>query len=414
MVVSASVGSTLVLQGRSERASLFRGAIARSFEAMDHGRLELVEGGRRSSFGRGDRGLLATAAIHDPRFWSRLFFGGTLGAAESYVDGDWDTDDLTAVVRVVLRNRHTLGSLDSGWQRVGSVPARVYHALRRNTPEGSRRNIRAHYDLGNDFFERMLDRTMTYSAGYFARPDATLEEASREKIARIARMAEASPSDRVLEIGTGWGALAMHLAADHGCQVTTTTLSREQARLARERIAAAGLSDRVCVVERDYRELEGAFDKIVSVEMIEAVGADHFETFFARCGALLADDGRLALQTITIEDQSFAAHVKQADFIKRHIFPGSCIPSVTELARAATAASDLRLTHLEEIGPHYARTLAGWRDNLVPHEGWVVERYGRAFWRMWMFYLAYCEAAFGERYLGVAQMVFEPSKWRTR
>jgi len=412
--VSTSFGSTLALPGRADGAAFFRSAVARSFATTRNGAIHVVEGGRRSTFGSDDESLAANVVVHDARVWSRLFFGGTLGAAESYVDGDWDTTDLTAAVRVVLRNRRVLGSLDSGWQRVGSVAARAYHALHRNTLGGSRRNIRAHYDLGNDFFERMLDPTMTYSAGYFARPDATLEEASREKIARIARMAGASAGDRVLEIGTGWGALALHLAGDLGCQVTTTTLSREQARLARQRVAAAGLSSRVDVIERDYRELEGTFDRIVSVEMIEAVGAEHFETFFARCGQLLGGDGKLAVQAITIEDQSFAAHVKEVDFIKRHIFPGSCIPSVTELTRAATAASDLRVTHLEDIGPHYARTLACWRENLAPHERWVVERYGRAFWRMWSFYLAYCEAAFAERYLGVAQMVFEPARWRAR
>jgi len=411
--VSTSVGSTLALP-RVERAPFFRSAVVQAFDSLHEGRIDLVEDGRRSSLGRGNDGLVANVVVHDPRFWSRIFFGGTLGAGESYMDGDWDTNDLTTLVRVILQNRRVVAGLDSGWQRVGSIAAGVYHTLRRNTLAGSRRNIRAHYDLGNDFFERMLDPTMTYSAGYFARPDATMEEASREKIARMGRMANPSSGDHVLEIGTGWGALAMHLAADRGCRVTTTTLSREQAKLARERIAAAGLTDRVNVIERDYRELEGRFDRIVSVEMIEAVGAEHYETFFERCGALLADDGRLAMQAITIEDQSFAAHVKEVDFIKRYIFPGSTIPSVTALTRAATAASDLRLTHLEDIGLHYARTLACWRENLAPHEDWVVARYGRAFWRMWSFYLAYCEAAFAERYLGVAQMVFEPAKWRTR
>jgi cyclopropane-fatty-acyl-phospholipid synthase len=285
---------------------------------------------------------------------------------------------------------------------------KVFHALKRNTRTGSRANIAAHYDLSNDFFALFLDETMTYSCGIFARPDTTLREASLEKIDRLCRKLRLSPRDHLLEIGTGWGALGIHAARAYGCRVTTTTISAEQHAFAKERIRAAGLADRITLLLQDYRELEGRFDKLVSVEMIEAVGHQYYDEFFRRCAALLQDDGLMALQAITIADQHYERARDSVDFIQRHIFPGCCIPSVTALSSAMTRASDLKLVQLEDIGPHYARTLASWRDTLRAHRDEAhALGFDDTFLRLWDFYFCYCEGGFAERRLGDVQMVLE-------
>jgi cyclopropane-fatty-acyl-phospholipid synthase len=284
---------------------------------------------------------------------------------------------------------------------------KVLHWAARNTRSGSRRNIAAHYDLGNEFFALFLDPTMMYSSAVFEHPAMTLEEAQVAKLERICRRLDLRPGERVLEIGTGWGGFALHAAGRYGCQVTTTTISEEQYALARERIHEAGLQGRVTLLKQDYRDLRGRYDKLVSIEMIEAVGHQYFGTFFARCGALLEPQGRMLLQAITIADQRYEAARKGVDFIKRYIFPGCCIPSVTALVNAASAASDLRLVHLDDIGPHYATTLRLWRENLLGNIGAVRGLgYSEAFIRMWEFYLAYCEAGFAERMLGDVHAVF--------
>jgi cyclopropane-fatty-acyl-phospholipid synthase len=380
---------------------------------LTHGRLEIDSGGTRHAFGTRRTGELhAHVTVHDERFYRRVVLGGTLGAAESYMDGEWSTPDLTSVVRLLLRNELVMLGIESGMARLGASFTRAFSALPRNTREGSRKNIASHYDLGNDFFQRMLDPTMTYSSGVFASESSTLEQASRNKLDLLCQKLELSVGERLLEIGTGWGSLALHAAEHYGCDVTTTTISREQHRLASERVRKAGLDDVVHVLENDYRDLEGRFDKLVSVEMIEAVGSEYYDTFFGKCSALLVPGGRMALQSITIRDQAYEQHRVETDFIKRYVFPGSTIPSVTALAESATRASDLRLSDLRDYGPHYARTLSEWRKNLEPHRAWVVARYGERFYRLWMFYLAYCEAGFSERYISLVQMVFERPKWK--
>ena len=371
------------------------------------GELELEQDGRRRTYGApATDGLAARAVVVRPRVWRRIALGGTLGAAEAFVDGDWTTDDVTSAVRVMLRNRAVLDGIDGGVRKVGRLAAAVQHALRANTPRNARQNIEAHYDLGNNFFAAMLDPTMTYSAAIFE-PGDTLEAASVRKLELLCEKLGLSSRDHLLEIGTGWGSLAIHAARTRGCRVTTTTISPSQARLARERIAAAGLTDRITVLERDYRALTGRYDHIVSCEMIEAVGWEYVPTFFASCAGLLAPNGRLAMQAITIPDAEEARARGEVDFIKAHIFPGSSIPSVTSLCTAAARASDLRLRALTDHTPHYATTLAAWRTNLAPHRAAVIARYGERFWRLWSFYLGYCEAGYRERYLGSVQLLFE-------
>jgi cyclopropane-fatty-acyl-phospholipid synthase len=384
----------------------FRGLVLPRLSGITDGQLTLREGGASSTYGAPSAdGLSAEVVVRHPAFWRRVATGGTLGSAESYAAGEWDTPDLTAVVRLVTRNVAAMDGLESGLAALRRPVDAIRHALRRNTRTGSRRNITEHYDLGDDFFQLMLDPTMTYSCGVFEHPEASLEEASIAKIDRLCRMLRLGPDDHLLEIGTGWGAFAIHAASRYGCRVTTTTISRNQLSRARQRVADAGLSDRVQVVHQDYRDLGGRFDKLVSVEMLEAVGADYYGTFFSKCASLLEDDGLMALQTITIADARYEQHVRGVDFIKRYVFPGSNIPSITALLQAATRNSDLTLRRLEDIGPHYATTLAAWRENLARNADAVAALTEERFRRIWHFYLCYCEAGFAERYLGDAQML---------
>jgi cyclopropane-fatty-acyl-phospholipid synthase len=283
----------------------------------------------------------------------------------------------------------------------------LFGGRRSNTRAGSRRNIAHHYDLGNELFSLFLDESMTYSSAIYDRPDASLGEAQTAKLERVCDKLDLGPEDHLLEVGTGWGALAVHAARAHGCRVTTTTVSREQHDAAQERVRAAGLEGRVEVLLRDYRDLEGQYDKVVSIEMIEAVGHEYLDAFFRACSDRLAPHGLMLLQAITIADQHYERHRASVDFIKKYIFPGSCIPSVTSMVTSATRATDLRLSDLEELTPHYARTLRAWRERFLGKSDPVRRLgYDDAFIRMWEYYLASCEGAFEERYLGCVQMVF--------
>lgn len=379
----------------------------RRLRGLTGGDLTLVSGPRTRRFGQaGPDGLRATIAVHDPRAWRALVLGGTVGAGEAYAEGWWDADELPAALRIFARD-------EAGWSvegplaRLGAPARRLLHALRRNTRRGSRRNIAAHYDLGEDFFALFLDASLTYSAGIFAGPEASLEEAQAAKLDRLCRKLALSPADHLLEVGSGWGSLAIHAADRYGCRVTTTTISRRQHAHARRRVAELGLGDRVEVLLRDYRDLEGTFTKAVSIEMIEAVGCTYYETFFRTLRRLLTPDGLLAVQAITVPDDQFERARRSVDYIKTHVFPGSDIPSVTALCGAAARASDLRLAHLEDITPHYARTLARWRERFLARIG-EARALGLedVFLRGWAFYLAYCEAGFAEGHVGDVQMLF--------
>ncbi|MBI5068969.1 MAG: class I SAM-dependent methyltransferase [Deltaproteobacteria bacterium] len=398
----------------SPAGSPWRGLVQGRLGALREGHLTVREAGGAADFGRpAADGLSAELTVQHPRFWRRVALGGSLGAAEAYLDGDWETPDLTAVVRLLARNADTLEALEGGLARLRQPVEALLHALRRNTRAGSRRNISAHYDLGDDFFERMLDPTLTYSCGIFERPESTLEEASLAKIDRLCRMLRLGPDDHLLEIGSGWGAFAIRAARTTGCRVTTTTISRNQLQAVRRRVAEAGLQDRITVLHADYRDLAGQYDKLVSVEMLEAVGADYYQPFFRACGSLLRDQGLAAIQVITIADRFYPGHLRSPDFIKRYVFPGSNIPSLSALLDAAARASDLTLRHMEDIGPHYARTLAAWRHNLAASPAPAPRYADRRFQRVWHYYLCYCEAAFAERYLGDAQLLFARPGART-
>ncbi|MCB9870169.1 MAG: class I SAM-dependent methyltransferase [Planctomycetes bacterium] len=343
--------------------------------------------------------------VHDPAFYRAVAARGALGAGESWVAGQWSCDDLPTLVRMLVRDRQVLDGLDSGLAVLSRPLLRLWHAMRSNTRAGSRRNITAHYDLGNDFFGCFLDPSLTYSSALFERPDEDLEPAQQRKLARLCQLLELQPGEHLLEIGTGWGSMALHAARHHGVRVTTTTISPRQWELARERVRAAGLDDRVEVLLCDYRDLRGTYDKVVSVEMVEAVGDRFLPGYFGNCSRLLRPGGRLALQAITIADQHYQRALRTVDFIKRHVFPGSFIPSTTRLLTAATSGSDLRLRALDDFGDHYAETLRRWRSRLHANADRILDLgYPQRLFRAWDYYFAYCEGGFAEGYLGLCQL----------
>lgn len=388
---------------------LARRLVRSRLRALESGRLRFVENGACMEFGEAlpADDLAATVNVKDVRFYASVAFAGTVGAAEAYMQGFWTTDDLTAVVRILARNRTLLENMERGSARLTAPLRKFLHWLHRNSRSGSRRNIAAHYDLGNDFFRLWLDETMMYSSAVFERDEMTLHEASIAKLDRICRKLELKPSDHVLEIGTGWGGFAEHAARNYGCRITTTTISKEQYAFAKERIERAGLSDRVTLLLDDYRDLKGSYDKIVSIEMVEAVGHEYLDDFFARCSNLLRPDGMMLLQAITIADQRYQAALKSVDFIQRYIFPGGFLPSVTRLLDASTRATDMRVYHLEDIGEHYAKTLALWKSSFWQQIDQIHGMgFSDEFIRMWNYYYCYCEGAFLERVIGNAQVLF--------
>jgi cyclopropane-fatty-acyl-phospholipid synthase len=385
-----------------------RAGLRSRLRKITRGRITVVDGCESERFGEAESDLTATVFVHDPRLYRALAFRGSLGGAEAYMDGYWRCDDLTSLIRIMARNESALGGLDGGLARAGRPALKALHALRRNTLPGSRRNIAAHYDLGQEFFELFLDPTLTYSCGIFEREGMSMEEASVAKYEHVCRKLRLGPDDHILEIGSGWGAFAIHAARNHGCRVTTTTISRDQHELARRRVAEAGLADRVEVLFEDYRDLGGLYDKLVSIEMIEAVGHRHFDTFFGVCSDRLRPEGSMLLQAITTREQDFAVSKRSVDFIKRHIFPGGQLVSLGAICDSLSRRGDMRITHVEDITPHYAETLRHWRErmfeNLDRMRGLGLSE---RFLSMWEYYFCYCEGGFRERSIGTVQVLLE-------
>jgi cyclopropane-fatty-acyl-phospholipid synthase len=379
-------------------------------ERIRTGRLVVVDGDERHEFGHGSPS--ATVEIHDRRAWRRLL-RGSRGLGSAYADGLWDTPDLTAVVRVAARN---VTALDELRRRLAAVRA-PYHrlrlALRSNTPRRSRKDIAAHYDIGNDLFERMLDPTMMYSCAVFPHREASLEDAAIAKLELVCEKLDLGPGDHVLEIGTGWGGFAIHAATTRGCRVTTTTLSREQFTVAKERARAAGVEHLVELRLDDYRDLTGAYDKLVSLEMIEAVGWKDFPTFYRRCSDLLAPNGVMLLQAITMDDRAYDVEKNSKSFIREYIFPNGCLPSLAVMAGCVKRVTDLRTLDVEDLTPHYAETLRRWRENFEAAAADLDARgYDERFRRLWRMYLSYCEGGFAERRIGLVQVVYAKPQWR--
>ena len=402
---------------------LLRARLIERLSGLRHARLQL-----RDQFGALELGAAADPALPkvrievlDPAFYRLVAAGGSVGAGEAYMDGMWRCSvagldpgqSLVALVRLLVRNRDLLDGLESGLARLAGAALRAWHAARRNTPAGSRRNIAAHYDLGNDFFRLFLSGDLMYSSALWQGASDTLEAASARKLETICRRLQLRPSDHLIEIGTGWGGFALYAARHYGCRVTTTTISREQHDLAIARVAQAGLQRQIEVRLDDYRDLTGHYDKLVSIEMIEAVGAPYLETYFGVIGRLLKPDGLALVQAITIEDHRYLRALRSVDFIKRHVFPGSFIPSVSALLSAKTRVCDLGLVALEDFGDSYARTLAAWRERFTARlEEVRALGFDERFIRMWEFYLAYCEGGFRERSIGVAHLLFAKPGWR--
>jgi cyclopropane-fatty-acyl-phospholipid synthase len=395
----------------SPLAALDRAVRARTLRVLDGlhgGRIHLRDADGEHWLGTadGDAPIDVALRVHDAAFWRALAANGSVGAGEAYMDGTWDCDDLVGLVRLLVRNRERLDAMDGGMARLAGLAMRGLHALRRNTRAGSRRNIAAHYDLGNDFFRLFLDEDLMYSSAIFADDTDTLEQASRRKLDRICDKLGLGAGDHLLEIGTGWGGMALHAARTRGCRVTTTTISREQHALASARVQEAGLGDRVEVLLSDYRDLQGRYDKLVSIEMVEAIGHQYLDTYFAKCARLLAPGGLALVQAITIEDHRYAQALRSVDFIKRHVFPGSFIPCASALVSAA-ARAELRLINLEDIGHSYALTLRHWRERFLARRDEVrALGHDERFLRLWEFYLCYCEGGFLERAIGDAQLLF--------
>ena len=386
-----------------------RNLVIHQLRQLGAGTLIIRESGMEDLvFGDGsDEHPPAELIVHDPSTWRDLLTGGSVGAAEAYVAGDWSSPDLVALLRFFTRNIDRMNEFEDKFSWVTKPALKGLHWLNRNTKDGSRKNISAHYDLGNDLFETFLDPTMMYSSAIYPSEDSTIEEAAVHKLDTICKKLDLQPSDRVIEIGTGWGGFAIHAAKHYGCHVTTTTISKEQLELAQERVRSEGLEDRITLLFDDYRDLAGQFDKLVSIEMIEAVGPQYLDSYFSQINALLKPNGLALVQAINMPEQRYQRALKNVDFIQRFIFPGSFIPSFGAILESVRNESNLVLTHSEDTGFHYARTLRDWCDRFMANRETLESMgYDQAFRKLWHFYFAYCEAGFSERAIGVSQLVF--------
>jgi cyclopropane-fatty-acyl-phospholipid synthase len=388
------------------RLNPVRSGVLRFLDGIGYGSIRIHERGRVELLGRGNPGPTVEVTVHSARLWNRMLRGST-GMAESYIRGEWDCGDLVGLATLAGHNLERLDRIRRPFHPVTGPIQRLGLTMPRTTRSRGKSQIAAHYDLGNDLFSLFLDPSMNYSSGVYSGPEDDLEAAQINKMNRIAEGLELGPDDHLLEIGTGWGGLAVHLAESTGCRITTTTISKEQAVLARKRVEGAGLSDRVDVIETDYRDLSGAYDRLVSVEMIEAVGWKDFPTYFRKCSSLLKPEGAMFLQAIVIDDDAYELEKASRSFISHFIFPGGCLPSVAEINRCLHSETDMRTTWVDEIGDDYARTLADWRDRFIAVTGRLEELgYDRRFRRMWLLYMCFAEGGFRSGRNGDVQMVF--------
>ena len=385
---------------------LLKKGVLRQLAQLRHGHLLIVVDGETLNFGQPNDELHGKIEVHHPAFWPMVALNGSIGAGEAYIHGYWTSPDLTAVIRIFAANLDVLDGMERGLVLIRRPIVKALHWLNRNTRQGSQRNISAHYDLGNALFEQLLDPTMMYSAAMFRSSGDTLEQAQLNKLDCICQKLDLKPSDHLLEIGTGWGSMALYAATHYGCKVTTTTLSHEQFAYTQRRIEELGLQDRVTLLLQDYRDLTGTYDKLVSIEMIEAVGHRFLSTYFKQCAHLLKDDGLMLLQAITIRDQRYEQAKKTVDFIQRYIFPGGALPSVSAMLNTISRDTDLNLHHMEDFGLDYARTLHLWHENLRSNQHKLEALgYDQTFYRLWEFYLCYCEGGFLERSIGTAHLL---------
>lgn len=394
--------------------SIAKKAVLSQLKDLHTGTLSIIDNGQTYRFGNDNNAdLIAELHVNDASCYVDIMTGGSIGAAESYMTGDWSTPDLAKLVRLMVRNMDILDGMEGGFAAMSKPALKILHRMNQNTEKGSKRNIAAHYDLGNDFFEAFLDPSMMYSSAIFPTKESSLEEAQQYRLKRICEQLQLSEQDHVVEIGTGWGGFAIYAATHYGCKVTTTTISKEQYALACERVKAAGLEDKITLLLEDYRNLEGTFDKLVSIEMVEAVGWKYYNAYYETCSRLLKPTGLMLIQAITIADQRYDRARKDVDFIQRYIFPGSCIPSITALTQAMRDSSDLRMVSQFDFAEHYARTLSAWNETCKREKAKITELgYSETFQRMWEFYLCYCEGGFAERSIGVSHLVYAKPEFR--
>lgn len=396
-------------------ASFAKTQMLKQLQRLAIGQLVINDGKQSHIFGQATAAAItATIDVHDQRFYGEVAFGGSIGAGEAYMLGYWATDNLTDVIRLMAVNQSVMDHLEGGYQWLMKPIMKAFHWLNSNTEAGSRKNIAAHYDLGNDFFQLFLDPSMMYSSAKFSDEATTLAQGSALKLKTICDKLNLTPADHVVEIGTGWGGFAIYAATHYGCRVTTTTISKQQHDYAKAAIETAGLGDKINLLFDDYRDLTGEYDKLVSIEMIEAVGHQYYDTYFAKVSHLLKADGMALIQAITIADQRYESAIKSVDFIQRYIFPGSNIPSITAMLNSITKHTDMRLFDLEDIGPDYATTLRIWRERFFENiEQVKALGYSDEFIKMWAFYLCYCEGGFAERVLGDVHLLLVKPKNRS-
>jgi cyclopropane-fatty-acyl-phospholipid synthase len=419
MMSELTVGSVRLPQARTARIGekIAREALFKVFGKLEIGSLTLHEGAQSYHFGTADVGdePQAEVHIHNPAVYAGMLTGGSIASGEAYIRGDWSSPQPIEVTRLFSANLAILESLDAKQSWAMKMALNMAHKLNRNTAEGSQENIAAHYDLGNEFFQLFLDPTMMYSSAIFDTPEQSLESASIAKLDEICKQLELGPEDHLLEIGTGWGGMAIHAAKHYGCRVTTTTISREQYDFACANVAKEGLQDRVTLLCEDYRKLTGQFDKLVSIEMIEAVGHEFYQSYFQVCSGLLKEDGKMVIQAITVADQRYQFARDSVDYIKRYIFPGGCLPSLAVIADHVSEDTDLQIVHLRDITQDYAITLANWRQRFMERLDEVTEMgFDQEFIRMWDFYLCYCEGGFRERIISTVQLAFAKPGYRFR
>ena len=401
-----------VAQSKKSRllSSLFKNGIIKKFKHLQYGYIEIHDAEKTFSFGNPQSSDRVIVEIYSAEFYVFLGSGGVTGVAEAYMAGYWSADRLVLLLQIILKNKEILLSLDSGLARLIHPINKIIHWSKQNTLKGSKQNILAHYDLSNEFYKLWLDPSMTYSCGYFSDHSISLEEASKEKIDRICRKLQLNKNDHVLEIGTGWGSFSLHAAKNYGCRISTVTISDAQYEYANNLIKKHGLESQIQIMNQDYRKIKGKFDKIVSIEMIEAVGYQFIPDFFSKISSLLKYDGLVAIQGITYNDQNFEKYKNSVDFIKKYIFPGSCLISVAQISDVIKNYTDLAIVDVEDITKHYAETLSRWKKNFMSVIPEVQAMgFSEAFIKMWEFYFIFCEAGFRERNIGDVQLIFSKS-----
>lgn len=380
---------------------------------LEDANIEVIEHGNHYLFGDRSARLSGQVVVHDSSFYKDVVSNGSIGAAEAYIDGKWSSPNLTAVIEVMSRNQSQLDKIESKVRWLNQLKRKLFHRKNSNTEQGSKRNILAHYDLGNELYSRFLDPAMQYSSAIYSSNTTSLAQAQQLKLQIICERLELKPNDHVIEVGTGWGGLAIYMAQHYGCHVTTTTISDAQHQYASDKIQQLNLEDKITLLKQDYRNLTGQFDKLVSIEMIEAVGEQYLSTFFKQCSSLLKPDGKMLIQSITIADGRFDHYRNNVDFIQKYIFPGGCLPSVAMISQHMAEYTDMVVQEMHDIGLHYARTLSDWRYAF--EQAWpqlLALGYSEQFKRLWLFYLCYCEGGFRQRAISTHHIVARKPQYR--